>query len=125
MSRAEYQLLPSDNLSTDELLIEETTAEELERRRLAQLAARDPRFNPPPPATWKRVALLIFIVVLFFLSFSLRASRHPKPKQAPEVVYADRYSEEHQYRPAASPIYSETLKDGRILVHGAQPTARF
>ena len=33
-----------------------------------------------------------------------------------------RYSKEHKYRPAASPIITETLKDGRLRVRGAGPT---
>lgn len=31
------------------------------------------------------------------------------------------YSEEHRYRPAASPIITETLPDGRLRVRGASP----
>jgi hypothetical protein len=34
-----------------------------------------------------------------------------------------RYSKEHKFRPAASPIITETLKDGRIRIRGAGPTA--
>jgi hypothetical protein len=34
-----------------------------------------------------------------------------------------RYSKEHKFRPAASPVITHTLKDGRIRVHGAGPTA--
>ncbi|KAG6838073.1 hypothetical protein C0991_002013 [Blastosporella zonata] len=40
-----------------------------------------------------------------------------------KVVYANRYSKEHRFRPAASPVITETLKDGRMRVRGAQPTA--
>lgn len=29
------------------------------------------------------------------------------------------YSEEHKYRPAASPVITETLKDGRLRIRGA------
>ncbi|RXW15152.1 hypothetical protein EST38_g10701 [Candolleomyces aberdarensis] len=31
------------------------------------------------------------------------------------------YSKEHKYRPAASPVITETLKDGRIRLRGATP----
>jgi len=31
------------------------------------------------------------------------------------------YSEEHKYRPAASPVITEYLKDGRIRLRGASP----
>jgi hypothetical protein len=34
-----------------------------------------------------------------------------------------RYSKEFKYRPAASPIVTETLKDGRVRVRGAAPTS--
>lgn len=34
-----------------------------------------------------------------------------------------RYSKEHKYRPAASPILTETLHDGRTRIRGAAPTA--
>jgi hypothetical protein len=34
-----------------------------------------------------------------------------------------RYSKEFKYRPAASPVITETLKDGRIRVRGAAPTS--
>lgn len=30
-----------------------------------------------------------------------------------------RYSREHKYRPAASPVVTEVLKDGRIRLRGA------
>lgn len=36
-----------------------------------------------------------------------------------DIVY--RYSEEHRYRPAASPVITEYLKDGRIRLRGATP----
>ncbi|KAJ6479562.1 hypothetical protein C8R45DRAFT_793729, partial [Mycena sanguinolenta] len=32
------------------------------------------------------------------------------------------YSKEYKYRPAASPIITETLKDGRLRGYGAAPT---
>lgn len=32
-----------------------------------------------------------------------------------------RYSDEHKYRPAASPVITETLADGRIRLRGANP----
>lgn len=31
----------------------------------------------------------------------------------------DRYSDKYRFRPAASPVVTEKLKDGRILVRGA------
>ncbi|KAI0031726.1 hypothetical protein K488DRAFT_86516 [Vararia minispora EC-137] len=69
MSRAQYQALPTDDESTDSLLI---TEEADDSRRLHALTAADPRFNPPTPAAWKRVALVAFVVFMFFLTFYLR-----------------------------------------------------
>lgn len=37
------------------------------------------------------------------------------------IIY--RYSDEHKFRPAASPIITETMKDGRLKVRGAGPTS--
>ena len=34
-----------------------------------------------------------------------------------------RYSKEHKFRPAASPVITETLKDGRTRIRGGAPTA--
>ncbi|KAF8837989.1 hypothetical protein BDN67DRAFT_972198 [Paxillus ammoniavirescens] len=78
----------------------------------------DPRFNPPPPAVWKRVALIAFIIFLFWLSFTFRLRKNAEPN----VVHASRYSKEYKYRPAASPIVTERLKDGRTRLRGAYPT---
>jgi len=33
-----------------------------------------------------------------------------------------RYSKEHKFRPAASPVITETLKDGRTRLRGSYPT---
>ncbi|KAF8998858.1 hypothetical protein BDQ17DRAFT_1190283, partial [Cyathus striatus] len=75
------------------------------------------RFDQPTPSPWKRVALLLFIGFLFWLTYNIRGLRNKKP----EIVYASRYSKEHKFRPAASPIITETLKDGRIRLRGATP----
>ena len=37
------------------------------------------------------------------------------------TISIHRYSKEHKFRPAASPIITETLKDGRTRIRGAQP----
>ncbi|KIK11115.1 hypothetical protein PISMIDRAFT_690575, partial [Pisolithus microcarpus 441] len=78
----------------------------------------DPRFNPPPPPVWKRVALITFIIFLFWLSYSLRTKKNTQQ----DIIYASRYSKEFKYRPAASPIITERLKDGRVRLRGAYPT---
>ncbi|KAJ7092974.1 hypothetical protein B0H15DRAFT_1020992 [Mycena belliarum] len=77
----------------------------------------DPRFERQPPSAWKRAALLGAIVFLFWLAFQIKGPR------APVVVHANRYSKQYKYRPAASPIVTETLKDGRLRVRGAGPTS--
>jgi len=103
--------------------------------------AQDPRFNPSTPSWWKRALLILFIISMFWLSFSLRA---PMQKAAEsQIIHTQRcvhreislfvfrihflylrYSKEHKYRPAASPIIYEKLKDGRTRVRGAAPSFR-
>lgn len=39
-----------------------------------------------------------------------------------DTSYPSRYSNEYKYRPAASPIITETLIDGRTKLRGALPT---
>jgi len=55
---------------------------------------------------------------MFWLSIKLGGM---SGKKQPEIIYASRYSEEHKYRPAASPIITETLSSGRIRIRGANP----
>lgn len=55
-------------------------------RRLAQ----DPRFNPPPPSAWKRIALVLFLFALCWLGLRLRLAAIPGQAEAP-VVHANRY----------------------------------
>ncbi|KAI0353661.1 hypothetical protein OH77DRAFT_1512527 [Trametes cingulata] len=105
---------------------EEPTSDlhELHRR-----LAEDPRFNPPTPSAWQRVALIVFMIALLWIGFRMRAS---VAAQQPKVVHAsrstmtksvcgglrgadDRYSKEYKFRPAASPIITERLKDGRSV----------
>ncbi|KAL0573535.1 hypothetical protein V5O48_008420 [Marasmius crinis-equi] len=80
------------------------------------------QFLPPPqPSRFKRVSWLILIGVLVWFAFF---SKNPWfGKKEPQVVHAKRYSKEFKYRPAASPIITETLKDGRLRVRGAEPTS--
>ncbi|KAI0763344.1 hypothetical protein BD413DRAFT_484506 [Trametes elegans] len=82
----------------------------------------DPRFNPPTPSVWKRVALVFFLLAVFWLGFRLRASVAQPPQT--KVVHASRYSKDYKFRPAASPIVTERLKDGRVRVRGAAPSFR-
>jgi hypothetical protein len=55
-------------------------------------------------------------VFLFWLAFALRSKAWRK-----QIVHANRYSKEFKFRPAASPIITETLVDGRIKLRGALP----
>lgn len=48
----------------------------------------DPRFNPPTPSAWKRVALILFLLFVFWFGFKLRTS--VSPAAAPKVVHASR-----------------------------------
>ncbi|KAI0268700.1 hypothetical protein BC834DRAFT_820923 [Gloeopeniophorella convolvens] len=117
MSSAPYQALPTDD-RPDEL--ERAPPRRRHLQEHLQLA-QDPRFNPPTPSWWKRALLLLFVIIMFWLSFSLRSSLRT---EQPQVMHAKRYSAQHKYRPAASPIITERLKDGRMRVRGAAPTAR-
>ncbi|KAF8139287.1 hypothetical protein K438DRAFT_1442844, partial [Mycena galopus ATCC 62051] len=66
---------------------------------------------------WKRAGLILSIFIAFYLAYQLQ-----RPSGPPKIVHASRYSKEHKYRPAASPIITETLKDGRVRLRGAAPT---
>jgi hypothetical protein len=45
-----------------------------------------PRFDQPTPSPYKRAALVIFTILLFWLALSLRASH----KRSSKVIYASR-----------------------------------
>lgn len=51
---------------------------------------RDPRFNPPAPSVWKRVVLLLTIVVLFYVALKMRMAMFESQPQQPPVVHATR-----------------------------------
>ncbi|ODO05376.1 hypothetical protein L198_02069 [Cryptococcus wingfieldii CBS 7118] len=86
---------------------------EQERERLAHFEAR---FERPPVAWWKRALLIVGLIAMMWASIWLgRRGRNKKP----EIIYASRYSDEFKYRPAASPVITEHLKDGRIRLRGA------
>ncbi|KAF8317089.1 hypothetical protein DL93DRAFT_2033922, partial [Clavulina sp. PMI_390] len=75
----------------------------------------DPRFYQPPPATWKRILLILFVFFLFYVGVKLRWRSIPTEDM---IVHTDRYSDTHKFRPAASPIIRRRLPDGRIEVRG-------
>jgi hypothetical protein len=117
-------------------------AEEKRRAHLSEVAhqtralAADPRFARTPPSAWARAALLLFVAALFWTAARMRmqAPRAPAVEYASRcarrlrfgwrgrLMRARRYSKEHQFRPAASPIITKTLADGRLRIHGAGPT---
>ncbi|OAX37856.1 hypothetical protein K503DRAFT_719148 [Rhizopogon vinicolor AM-OR11-026] len=78
-----------------------------------------PRFNRPAPSSsiWKRISLLLVIVSILWAAFQLKDQR-----SQPKTIHADRYSKEFKYRPAASPIITERLKDGVVRLRGAYPS---
>ncbi|KAF8327275.1 uncharacterized protein EI90DRAFT_3127330 [Cantharellus anzutake] len=108
MSTAEYSRLPT--YDPDRVNVEE---DEENRPRSYR---DDPRFVEPTPAHWKRAALILFILFLAWAGYKLRSMRSD-----PVYVYADRYSQQFKYRPAASPIIRRRLPDGRIEIRGDYP----
>lgn len=38
------------------------------------------------------------------------------------ILIVSRYSKDFKFRPAASPVITESLKDGRVRLRGATPT---
>ncbi|KIK63586.1 hypothetical protein GYMLUDRAFT_71725 [Collybiopsis luxurians FD-317 M1] len=112
-------LLEHDDRREEDEAREEQEAGE---RELEQEQTVDSRFHQPTPSPFKRILLLLFIGFLFWFAFSLGRARINRAKK-PQIVYANRYSAEHKFRPAASPIITETLKDGRLRIRGAGPTA--
>ncbi|KAG1733350.1 uncharacterized protein EDB91DRAFT_1057544 [Suillus paluster] len=95
----------------------ETETDSQLQSQIKQLHA-DPRFNRPAPSLWKRIALLLAVAFLFWLAFQFQPRR-----SQPKVVHAERYSKDFKYRPAASPIITERLKDGVVRLRGAYPSA--
>jgi len=82
MSSAPYQPLPTDDHDEE--------ASPNRRRYIPEhiQLAQDPRFSPPPPAWWKRALVILFIISMFWLYFSLRASM--QREEDPQIVHAHR-----------------------------------
>ncbi|KAF8891489.1 hypothetical protein CPB84DRAFT_1647260, partial [Gymnopilus junonius] len=81
----------------------------------------DPHFARPLASPLKRLALVIMLAFVFWLGFQM-CPPSLSGKNDSKVIYASRYSKEHLFRPAASPVVTETLRDGRIRIRGALPT---
>ena len=60
-------------------------------RELHRRLAQDPRFNPPTPSPWKRIALIVFLFSLLYLGLKLRLNAIQKLEAEPSVVHANRY----------------------------------
>jgi hypothetical protein len=60
-----------------------------ELREQEQALARDPRFEREAPSLWKRVALLAFVMLLFWMAARMRLSAIPHTPEA-KVSYANR-----------------------------------
>ncbi|KAK7455820.1 hypothetical protein VKT23_010854 [Stygiomarasmius scandens] len=73
------------------------------------------------PSPIKRTLWMIVIGLVLLLAFNSAYSSWARSKR-PQVVHAQRYSKEHKFRPAASPIITESLRDGRVRLRGAGPT---
>lgn len=84
MSSAPYQALPRDDYHNDKEHSPTHPRYTPEHRQLAQ----DPRFNPPTPSWWKRALLILFVIVTFWLYFTIRPSIR-KEAQTP-VIHAHR-----------------------------------
>lgn len=96
----------------------------------------DARQSQPPVSRLKRTYLFIFCAILSWLAYSnvLDTNRKPKVIHASRSVMffeslrryliqpcSKRYSKDYKFRPAASPVITETLKDGRMRLRGALP----
>ncbi|WWC64688.1 uncharacterized protein I303_107299 [Kwoniella dejecticola CBS 10117] len=110
---ASYQPIPSsDPLDLDSTPQHETDPSYRPLRRSVQ-----EEFNRPPPSWWKRT--LLILVILAMAWFSIWLGRKGMEEKGPTIIYANRYSDEHKYRPAASPVITEYLSGNRIRLRGA------
>ncbi|PVF95355.1 hypothetical protein CPB86DRAFT_875747, partial [Serendipita vermifera] len=85
-----------------------------------------------PGGQWCKAAfytIVIVIVAYFWLSWTdpdqIALRQHAwdaamERIRGKQVVHANRYSNEFRFRPAASPIITETLPDGRTKLRGAR-----
>ncbi|KAG8935352.1 hypothetical protein FRC03_004558 [Tulasnella sp. 419] len=72
--------------------------------------------------TKRFVLLTVFIVLWLYIAYKLIVSDGAKAfrkQKKPKVIHADRYSKKYKFRPAASPVITETMKDGTIRLRGA------
>ncbi|WWC71916.1 uncharacterized protein I206_105875 [Kwoniella pini CBS 10737] len=74
-------------------------------------------FNRPPPSIWKRLLLILALLIMAWLSIWL--GKKGIKEKGPTIIYANRYSDEFKYRPAASPVITEYLSKNKIKIRGA------
>ncbi|KAF8896921.1 hypothetical protein CPB85DRAFT_1328504 [Mucidula mucida] len=110
---------PTRRTTVEDVSDDESDVEDEKEHLLRRQYPIDSRFHQPTPAPWKRVALIAFVGVMFWLAFSMRKKAWERKNK---VVFAKRYSEQFKFRPAASPIITEALKGGGTKLRGALPT---
>ncbi|EJD01763.1 uncharacterized protein FOMMEDRAFT_158924 [Fomitiporia mediterranea MF3/22] len=78
MSSGRYERLPTEPESRPSSIDLANEEASIGRRRSPPANrvtyARDPRFELPTPPAWQRVALVLFVVFLFWMLYKLRAS---------------------------------------------------
>ncbi|KAL0945220.1 hypothetical protein HGRIS_000732 [Hohenbuehelia grisea] len=102
----------SHRSTDDDTVDDQTPNAQVERRRTKRHIS-----SQPPPSAFKRTLLYVACTVMFWLLI-----RHFTKPAKPKIIYASRYSKDYRFRPAASPIITETLKDGRTRLRGTYPT---
>lgn len=100
MSSAKYELIPQTDADRNgtESDVDEDDGPEIQSTDDAELiplesesvttpeeVPHDPRFDQPVPSPYKRAALIIFMLFLFWLAFTMR-----KAQRQPKVIYASR-----------------------------------
>jgi len=68
-------------------------------------------FEMNRPSVWKRVALIGFLLFVLWVGFRLRLSGVEET-----VIHSERYSGKYKYRPAASPVITTHMPDGKLKV---------
>ncbi|KAI0788247.1 hypothetical protein C8Q74DRAFT_1256895 [Fomes fomentarius] len=119
-----YDRLPTTDEAAEKRRVPVRQEPTSDVRELHRRLAQDPRFNPPTPSPWKRLALIVFLFILLWAGLKLRLNALDYGAEEAKVVHATRYSKDYKFRPAASPVITEQLKDGRVRLRGAQPTIR-
>ncbi|KAK1227738.1 hypothetical protein PQX77_009248 [Marasmius sp. AFHP31] len=111
---------PSSSHEPSEQAHSEEHVEQTNENEQQPAPEEDQALPPPQSSRLKRVFLLLLIGALVWRAFFSKDAWFGKKE--PQIVHAKRYSKEFKYRPAASPIITETMKDGRLRVRGAEPT---